>query len=583
MCALVALAIIAPQDASATHFRYGTLSYVPVLDNGEPTGTVEFRFAAAFRRSGYFGTGSDNRPVVGDIITEGVGATNLQFGDGSQTPVLRFRVVAYSATEDWIVGEALHPGTDDVGVRKAYTGNGPYTARSSTCCRITGASLNNRANGTYTLTTTVHPFSSNRSPVSQQFPIVTVPEGAASTFSVPATDADNDPLRWRFSTNAEAGGGNMPSGMSIDPSTGIVTWNNVGLNQARFWTVQVIVEELDGQGNVRTQVPVDFLLSIGETVGSPPECTFSTDSPIAASVGNPVSFTLTATDPDGDDVEVNVAGLPSGASMSPSLPASGPSGFNTTFSWTPSAAQLGATIVLFNVTDQRQNQVQCSMRVEVTEEPVGDPTDECDDMLTLPSWDGVISSNGDGTGHLVLKAQQGLTRANFYNTHNLSTDMSASGYVEDGTNNWVWDGDEGDEPTQVTVQLETIDKTSGQIRFWVRMYDTCQRSVDLDPDTDLGTSDLPESFTIAQNYPNPFNPTTSIVYSLPDAAHVVLSVYDVLGREVTRLVEGEMGAGSHTVEWNGTFSDGSPASSGMYLYRIQAGDFVKTMKMNLVK
>jgi flagellar hook assembly protein FlgD len=44
-----------------------------------------------------------------------------------------------------------------------------------------------------------------------------------------------------------------------------------------------------------------------------------------------------------------------------------------------------------------------------------------------------------------------------------------------------------------------------------------------------------------------------------------------------------MGAGSHTVEWNGTFSDGSPASSGMYLYRIQAGDFVKTMKMNLVK
>jgi hypothetical protein len=369
--------------------------------------------------------------------------------------------------------------------------------------------------------------------------------------------------------------------MTIDEETGVVTWANQGLNQIRPWTVQVIVEELDSQGDVRTQVPVDFLLVIGETEGAPPECTFSTPSPIAATVGSPVSFTLTATDPDGDDVEVNVAGLPAGASLSPSLPATGPSGIETDFSWTPTAAQLGATIVLFNVTDATQNQVQCSMRIEVREEE--EPTGECDDMLTLPSWDGVIHSNGNGTGHLVLRAPQGLTRANFYNTHNLMTDLSAEGFVADGTNNWIWDGDAGDEPTEVTVQLETIDKTSGQIRFWVRMYDTCPRWVDLDPDTDLGTNELPESFSISQNYPNPFNPTTTIVYSLPNASHVSLSVYDVLGREVARLVDGEMNAGVHTVEWHGTFSDGSPASSGTYLYRIQVGDFVKTKTMNLVK
>jgi hypothetical protein len=176
LCAVfLAALIVPPDDANASHFRYGTISYVPVLEDGQPTGTVEFRFAAAFRRSGYSGTGADNRPVVGDIITETVGGTTLQFGDGTGTSTLRFRVIAFSATEDWIVGEALHPGTEDVGVRKTYSGQGPYTARSSTCCRI--GALNNRGNGTYTLTTTVHPFSANRSPISQQFPIVTVPEG----------------------------------------------------------------------------------------------------------------------------------------------------------------------------------------------------------------------------------------------------------------------------------------------------------------------------------------------------------------------------------------------------------------------
>ena len=114
------------QDAEATHFRYGTLSYVPVLDNGQPTGEVEFRFAAAFRRGGYSGSGADGRPVVGDIITEFIGGTSLSFGDGAGTSTLRFRVIAFSQTEDWIVGEALHPGTEDVGVRHTYQGAGPY-------------------------------------------------------------------------------------------------------------------------------------------------------------------------------------------------------------------------------------------------------------------------------------------------------------------------------------------------------------------------------------------------------------------------------------------------------------------------
>jgi hypothetical protein len=223
---------------------------------------------------------------------------------------------------------------------------------------------------------------------------------------------------------------------------------------------------------------------------------------------------------------------------------------------------------------------QC--RVTVDFDRNGDERDECDLIATLPSWDGHIHSNGDGTGYMVLNAPQGLMRANFYNTTNLQTDLSAEGYVMgDHANDWVWDGAEGEEPTQVTVHLETVDKSDGRIQFWVRIYDTCPRWVDIDPEMNLG--EIPVEFALEQNYPNPFNPTTTIVYHLPEATHVTLTVYDVLGREVMQLVNGQVEAGSHTAIWHGTRSDGTSVSSGMYIYRLEAGSYTSTQTMSLIK
>jgi hypothetical protein len=94
---------------------------------------------------------------------------------------------------------------------------------------------------------------------------------------------------------------------------------------------------------------------------------------------------------------------------------------------------------------------------------------------------------------------------------------------------------------------------------------------------------LPDDFELAQNYPNPFNPITHIAFSLPERAHVTLEIFNVLGRRVMTLVDSELPAGKHRVTWGGADASGIPVASGVYFYRIRAGDYAKSRKMLLVK
>ncbi|MBS1493879.1 MAG: T9SS type A sorting domain-containing protein [Bacteroidetes bacterium] len=89
---------------------------------------------------------------------------------------------------------------------------------------------------------------------------------------------------------------------------------------------------------------------------------------------------------------------------------------------------------------------------------------------------------------------------------------------------------------------------------------------------------VPEKFTLMQNYPNPFNPSTKINYELPVSNNVTLRVYDMMGREVYELVNANQSAGSYSVSF-----DASKLSSGVYYYKLTAGDFTETKKMLLVK
>ncbi len=94
---------------------------------------------------------------------------------------------------------------------------------------------------------------------------------------------------------------------------------------------------------------------------------------------------------------------------------------------------------------------------------------------------------------------------------------------------------------------------------------------------------LPTAFELSQNYPNPFNPTTKIAYTLPQTSFVSIKIYDMLGREVKSLINNEMLAGNHNVDWNGENNSGFKVSSGTYIYRITAGNFVAVKKMILIK
>ncbi len=97
------------------------------------------------------------------------------------------------------------------------------------------------------------------------------------------------------------------------------------------------------------------------------------------------------------------------------------------------------------------------------------------------------------------------------------------------------------------------------------------------------SGNIPKTYSLGQNYPNPFNPTTEIEFGLPKASQVSLTIYNVMGGEVVRLVNRYASAGRFHVTWNGTDASGRTVSTGIYLYRITAGEFTRTRKMLLLK
>ncbi len=104
------------------------------------------------------------------------------------------------------------------------------------------------------------------------------------------------------------------------------------------------------------------------------------------------------------------------------------------------------------------------------------------------------------------------------------------------------------------------------------------KALPLDKITDVKENIIPTGYEISQNYPNPFNPTTSIAYTLPVKSEVAIKVYNSIGQLVTTLVNGVVEQGKHRVDWNA-----SNVSSGVYFYKIEAGEFTSTKKMILLK
>jgi hypothetical protein len=104
---------------------------------------------------------------------------------------------------------------------------------------------------------------------------------------------------------------------------------------------------------------------------------------------------------------------------------------------------------------------------------------------------------------------------------------------------------------------------------------------------EMADNRIPTEFVLRQNYPNPFNPSTTIPFEIASPAFVTLRVYDLLGREVETLVDGQLQAGVYSAQWLGHDGSGKPVPSGLYLVRMTAVDAAKSFsaarKMMLLK
>lgn len=102
-------------------------------------------------------------------------------------------------------------------------------------------------------------------------------------------------------------------------------------------------------------------------------------------------------------------------------------------------------------------------------------------------------------------------------------------------------------------------------------------------EVEVTVGSVPDAYGLFQNYPNPFNPTTTIKFQVPEMSNVTVKVFNMLGQEIATLFSGQVNIGQYSVSWDGSSSNGSKVSSGIYIYSMTAGDFVETKRMMLLK
>jgi len=404
--AIFLTALLVVTTAQASHFRYGHITWT----TGTTANSVNVTLRGAWRGNGYNNrcinpvsmtaiacTGPGSLAGVGDIIRESIGFSQFNWGDGSARVGSPFGPLLYLVTSidpvnNWLSGIAVDPtslpianpgDSIDTVLSHTYNTTGAFTASLASCCRISRvASPNehiNNPDGSYRIETTIDLSAGNNSPASVQDPVVLCPINAICNFAIPATDVDGDTISFRLSTSAEAGGsfrqpGSLGSGApnpaSIDPLTGIYTWDTAGANLATsgrntLYSTQVMIE--DGG----TKVPLDFFIQLTTVDPTPPIIQPPTNSPPicnttqAITLGDTLTFDIVASDADtGDTVTLNSAGLPSGAFTTPVLPITG-NPVSSTFRWTPGATQVGNILISFSATSSSGGFSQCPVTLQV--------------------------------------------------------------------------------------------------------------------------------------------------------------------------------------------------------------------------
>ncbi len=190
-------------------------------------------------------------------------------------------------------------------------------------------------------------------------------------------------------------------------------------------------------------------------------------------------------------------------------------------------------------------------------------------------WDGTLLASGDEIG--VFNSAGLCCGAGVWNGENtaitvwgddVQTADTVDGFLENDTIRFrIWDSDKDLEYAALTGFEDKSDCVYHIDGFGVLTELVSEIETEI---IYSETLTVPEAFRLKQNHPNPFNPETTIEFHLPEQAEVILTVYDMTGREVSCLVQKILSAGVHSVKWKGTDQNGYPMASGMYLYRIVA-------------
>lgn len=335
----------------------------------------------------------------------------------------------------------------------------------------------------------------------------------------------------------------------IDIATGaVVTSFNTGTGSSTVFGLAV-----NGEFTVSicaNNVPPSF-------VSPTPTC----GSTINGTVNNPVSFTVSASDVNaGQSVTLSATGLPAGSTMTPALPTVG-NPVQSVFNWTPTSP--GVTTVVFKAKDECGDSVLCSLSINVTGGAVDPNPPSC-------NVTGIIPGPPKQVQITVQDAQSGLASISVLTAINCNVNIPS---FTVGTT------------SPVVVTATKINQSAGSTVI-LRATDVAGNSTSCDPVYTTLSAEVPTAYQLKENFPNPFNPTTRIDFSVAkseDMRNVSIKVYDLLGREVRTLINEPMQAGVYSVEWDGRNDAGAAVTSGVYLYRMVAGDFVSTRRMTLMK
>jgi hypothetical protein len=193
------------------------------------------------------------------------------------------------------------------------------------------------------------------------------------------------------------------------------------------------------------------------------------------------------------------------------------------------------------------------------------------------TWDYTYDSNNNQTGSIGQTWSSNTWVNDSKSTNTFDANNLQTGWLNQtwGASAWV-NSDQGTQSYDANNNLIEIAGQSWNGTGWdnsFRIQDTYSAITAVET-----ISSLPKSYKLSNNYPNPFNPSTTIKFSIPKQSFVTLKVYDLLGREVASLVNKELQAGSYKTQFNA-----SNLASGVYLYRLNAGGFVQTKKLMLMK